>query len=95
MSIASVLEELRRDYEPALQAEVVALHAALTANDIAAARRIAHRVAGTGGSYGFLEASTAARAIQDAIDANDHAAIPVALAALKQAAADIASTTKQ
>lgn len=95
MSIASVLESLRREYAPTLEEEVAAIGAAFAANDIPELRRIAHRVGGTAGSYGFLEASKAARAIQDAIDANDLGPIPAALEALTQAAKDSVSTTKQ
>ncbi len=85
MSIASVLEVLRKEYRPALEDEIRNLAAAVATESWPAVRSIAHRVAGTAGSYGFKEASLAARTIEDAMDANDHAAIPPALDALKAA----------
>lgn len=86
MSIASVLETLRREYAPALRDDVAALTAAIEARDFPNARRIAHRVGGTAGSYGFETASTSARAIQNAIDTNQHDKIASALEALTLAA---------
>lgn len=68
MSIASVLEALREEYRPTLREEANRLRAAIEVEDWPAARRISHRLAGTGGSYGFKEASAAARAIEEAID---------------------------
>jgi HPt (histidine-containing phosphotransfer) domain-containing protein len=82
MSIASVLEVLRKEYRPTLAAEAQKLSASIAAEDWPAARRTAHRIAGTAGSYGFKEASNAARAIEEAIDANDRAALSAALIAL-------------
>ena len=83
MSIASVLEILRKEYRPALEEEVKNLASAVAASDWSLARSIAHRVAGTAGSYGFKECSLAARTIEDAVDAKDHAAVAPALEALK------------
>lgn len=89
MSIASVLESLRKEYRPTLQEEATRLRTAIAAEDWPAARRIAHRIAGTGGSYGYKEAGLAARAIEDAIGEDpgvspiDHHAIPALLATLE------------
>jgi HPt (histidine-containing phosphotransfer) domain-containing protein len=86
MSIASVLAALRKEYAPTLLADVHQLTVALDQGDLPAARRIAHRLMGTAGSFGFKEASTAAGAVEDAIDANDPAALQIALAELKNRA---------
>ena len=86
MSIASVLAALRKEYAPTLRQEVNNLEVALEGDDLPAARRIAHRLSGTAGSFGFREASTAARAVEEAMDANNPAALRVALAELKNRA---------
>lgn len=86
MSIASVLESLRREYAPALKDEIAALVRAVEAEDWPGARAIAHRVAGTAGSYGFQDASSAARTIEDAIDAGAHDRVPPAVTALRECA---------
>lgn len=83
MSIASVLEALRAEYRPALEEEVQTLAAAVAAEDWPAVRRIAHRIAGTAGSYGFKDASVSARTIEDALDEGHNDLVPAAFAALK------------
>jgi HPt (histidine-containing phosphotransfer) domain-containing protein len=86
MSIASVLAALRKEYAPTLRADVHQLTLALEKGDLGAARRIAHRLTGTAGSYGFNEASTAARAVEEALEANDPAALQIAVVELKNRA---------
>jgi len=67
MSIDAVLAELRTEYAPELAAELDRLFAQL-AEGTTEARRTAHRIGGTAGSYGFDEISTLARAIETALE---------------------------
>ncbi len=89
MSIASVLEQLRKEYIPDLQAEVAALAAAVDARNAVEVKRLAHRIAGSAGSYGFDEVTTAARVVEKALAANDEPALSAAATALTQTVAGI------
>lgn len=60
----ALLAELRAEYAPELAAEIDRLLAALDAPD---ARRTAHRIAGTAGSYGFDAIGAAVRRLEQAL----------------------------
>ena len=62
------LLELREDYREELHRDVAALTAAFVAGDRPGVARIAHRVAGSAGTFGFMHTSAAARALERAAE---------------------------
>jgi len=80
------MEELRSLYRRALPARIGALESARAAADDDAARRVAHALRGSGGTYGFPEISTAAAAVEDADDASLHARLDELIALLRTTA---------
>lgn len=85
-AFAAAFSEIRAQYALELPGEVLALVAALKraraeegrAESAAAARTIAHRLCGTGGSYGFTEISEAAAELEVALKAIEANASPPA-----------------
>lgn len=82
--VAAAMAALRAQYRDALPGKVDAIARAVTSRD-PAAEGLAHRLAGSAGSYGFAAAGDAARAVEDALAAGDDAAARAALDALRAA----------
>jgi HPt (histidine-containing phosphotransfer) domain-containing protein len=87
------LQRLLAEYLPRLQglgAELLtALAAEPTPENRERARKLAHRIHGTSGSYGLAEIAAAAGAIEDAYLDGDFAALPAAAAAFETALASL------
>ena len=64
------LEGLRNRFRERAAADRVALAAAWQAGEREQMRRLAHGLAGSGGTFGFAELSAAALALEEAIDAD-------------------------
>ncbi len=62
------LAELRRRFIADAQVSCAALLGALEGQDMATMRRIAHRLAGRGGMFGFPQITAAAQDLEAAID---------------------------
>ncbi|HET7401341.1 MAG TPA: Hpt domain-containing protein [Usitatibacter sp.] len=99
MSSAGDFEEFlarqREDYGRALPARVAGLReawerasASRSDDDYATLQRAAHSIAGSGGTFGFPEAGTAARELETAVEARDDSAIGAALARLEETLGD-------
>jgi len=65
----STLDQLRAAYVPRLRAQLDELSGHLSAGEPDAAVRLAHKIAGSAGSYGLGEVSELARAVEHALDA--------------------------
>jgi HPt (histidine-containing phosphotransfer) domain-containing protein len=65
----AALRELRRSYRDSLPSKLDEIDAAITARSLDTARALAHRLAGTAGSYGMAAIGSAAAAIEARIDA--------------------------
>ncbi|MEZ4340578.1 MAG: Hpt domain-containing protein [Sandaracinaceae bacterium] len=63
------LEQLRAAYVPRLHAQLDELAARLAEDEVEAATRVAHKIAGSAGSYGFAEVSAIARRVEHALEA--------------------------
>ena len=64
-AIAALLAEARREYAAALPEKVADLRAVLDRKAWADARRAAHKLRGSAGTYGFVVLSEAAGALED------------------------------
>ena len=86
------LEQLRAGYVPRLRAQLDELRERLVAGDVEAATRLAHRVAGSAGSYGLGEVSQRARALEEALEAGEAPAPRAAdVDAMRAAIGDVAA----
>ena len=65
----AALRELRDAYRDSVPAKLDEIDAALAARSLETARALAHRLAGTAGSYGMADLGAAASAIEARIDA--------------------------
>lgn len=63
------LTQLRAAYVPRLREQLDELDGCLGSRDVAAATRIAHKIAGAAGSYGLGEVSAIARRVEHALEA--------------------------
>lgn len=85
MSLDAVLAKLRREYAPFVRSSFIELEQAISSDaDRRSLWRMAHRIAGTSGSYGFAEISRAARTLEDLLD-TPSSPIETAVAALRRA----------
>jgi len=64
----STLDQLRAAYVPRLRTQLDELSELLTAGEAGPAARLAHKIAGSAGSYGLPEVSERARAVEHALD---------------------------
>lgn len=66
-AIAALLAEARTQYVGGLSAKVADLESLITRGAWEEARRAAHKLRGSAGTYGFAEVSAAAGAIEEAL----------------------------
>ncbi len=66
--VLAELARLKADYGEGLPALLHEVHAALEASDLVRARRLAHKVAGGAGMYGFAETGAQLRALELHLD---------------------------
>lgn len=70
-AVQSAVDALRPNYLARRREDLDTLKAALGGGDLAAVRRIAHRIAGSAATYGFAALTDAARDVEAAADAED------------------------